>query len=177
MSYDAWNFVYKMTLDTTSLIKKVIVYLYNSSVCCCLKKTDLEDNLLESINVERYDIEYNNPVYCEQPTQINSIKYTTWIPNGTEIYFYKQSDILMNEYNLSKTILYKGIVIDDRKYPPRYLKEYDYNQRGYIHNTAVKLDDGTVECLYYEVYEDKQIPIKSGNCIIVNPLINKFTYI
>ena len=166
-----------MPIDTTSLIKKVILHLYNSSICCCLKKTELEDNLLEYINVERDDIEYNNPVYYEPPIQINSIKYTTWIPDRTEIYFYKQSDILINEYNLSKSIMYKGIVIDDRKYPPRYLEDYDYNQRGYIHNTSVKLDDGIVECLYYEVYEDKQIPIKSGNCIIVNPLINKFTYI
>lgn len=172
MIHDDWNFVYKISLDTTSLIKKVIVYLYNSKVCCCLKKNELEDNLLDSINVERDDMVYNNPVYCEPPIQINFIKYTTWIPDRTEIYFYKKSNILINEYNLSKSILYKGIVIDDRKYPPRYLEEYDYNQRGYVHNTAVKLDDGTVEFLYYEVYEDKQIPIKSGNCIIVNPFIN-----
>jgi len=84
---------------------------------------------------------------------LTSINYTTWIPDGT-IIFYKEHD---KEYT--------GRVLDSRFYPPR-----KGMNDGYIHLVCIQTKDAT-ESIYLQILDGDFIQMEDGNPIIMNPLI------
>ena len=82
------------------------------------------------------------------------INYTTWIPNGTKLFFTK---------NNIKT---SGKVIDNRIYPPK-----EGMNIGYYHLVMV-LVNNELEELIFEIHNGEFIETKTTNAIIHNPLVS-----
>jgi hypothetical protein len=104
-------------------------------------------NEYEIINDEIHEVTVDD--------EITTINYRYNIPDRTVIHYLKNNE------------RYSGSVLDNRIYGPR--KEFD--QSGYIHTTMIKLNDGTKDDLYFQIYQNECIEMKHGNCIILNPLI------
>ena len=85
---------------------------------------------------------------------MESIDYTTWIPDGT-LLFYKKDN---KEYS--------GIVKDNRFYPPR-----QGMNDGYIHNICIQTDNG-YDSIYLQILDGDFIKMEKTNPIILNPLVD-----
>lgn len=193
--FDIWNLLfsfryYIVILIFLKYVCKVIIYYSHSEVTNILtinfKSKILELNVQLYINKEEIQFYihqltifiYNKTqYYLSRNKKIKSeINYKTWIPNNTLISYYN-----INSTNDCLKVIFgcqsicHGRVLDDRYYPPRYIENSNYHQKGYVHTVCIK------PCLYksndYYIYTAIELYLKMSYNINLETWIQIIKYV